>query len=179
MEKIDDIKAYLKEHENKQLLRFITCGNVDDGKSTLIGRLLHDSKGIFEDQLENIKKDSKKNNSTDNEFDLSLLVDGLQSEREQGITIDVAYRYFTTPKRKFIIADTPGHEQYTRNMATAASNAELALILIDVEQVTDNLLPQTKRHTYISSLLGIPDVVFVINKMDLCGYSKDVFDNIS
>ena len=126
-----DIESYLKEHENKQLLRFITCGNVDDGKSTLIGRLLHDSKMIFEDQLATIKKDSKKNNTTNNEFDLSLLVDGLQSEREQGITIDVAYRYFTTDKRKFIIADTPGHEQYTRNMATGASTANLAIILID------------------------------------------------
>ena len=175
MEKIDDIKAYLKEHENKQLLRFITCGNVDDGKSTLIGRLLHDSKGIFEDQLENIKKDSKKNNSTDNEFDLSLLVDGLQSEREQGITIDVAYRYFTTPKRKFIIADTPGHEQYTRNMATGASTADVAIILIDARQ---GILTQTKRHSYIASLLGIKNLIVAINKMDLVDFSQEVFEKI-
>ena len=175
MEKIDDIKAYLKEHENKQLLRFITCGNVDDGKSTLIGRLLHDSKGIFEDQLENIKKDSKKNNSTDNEFDLSLLVDGLQSEREQGITIDVAYRYFTTPKRKFIIADTPGHEQYTRNMATGASTADLAIILIDARY---GVQTQTKRHSFIAKLLGIHHIVVAVNKMDLVDFSEEVFENI-
>src|SRR5574344_414105 len=175
MEKIDDIKAYLKEHENKQLLRFITCGNVDDGKSTLIGRLLHDSKGIFEDQLENIKKDSKKNNSTDNEFDLSLLVDGLQSEREQGITIDVAYRYFTTPKRKFIIADTPGHEQYTRNMATGASTANLAIILIDARY---GVQTQTRRHTFINKLLGIKEFVIAINKMDLVGFDQEIFNQI-
>ena len=175
MEKIDDIKAYLKEHENKQLLRFITCGNVDDGKSTLIGRLLHDSKGIFEDQLENIKKDSKKNNSTDNEFDLSLLVDGLQSEREQGITIDVAYRYFTTPKRKFIIADTPGHEQYTRNMATGASTANLAIILIDARY---GVQTQTKRHSFINKLLGIKHIVVAVNKMDLMDFREDVFNKI-
>src|SRR5574343_1930619 len=170
-----DIESYLKEHENKQLLRFITCGNVDDGKSTLIGRLLHDSKGIFEDQLENIKKDSKKNNSTDNEFDLSLLVDGLQSEREQGITIDVAYRYFTTPKRKFIIADTPGHEQYTRNMATGASTANLAIILIDARY---GVTEQTKRHSYISSLLGIKHIIVAINKMDLVEFSEARFNEI-
>ena len=175
MEKIDDIKAYLKEHENKQLLRFITCGNVDDGKSTLIGRLLHDSKGIFEDQLENIKKDSKKNNSTDNEFDLSLLVDGLQSEREQGITIDVAYRYFTTPKRKFIIADTPGHEQYTRNMATGASTANLAIILIDARY---GVQTQTKRHSFINKLLGIKHIVVAVNKMDLMDFREDIFNKI-
>lgn len=175
MEKIDDIKAYLKEHENKQLLRFITCGNVDDGKSTLIGRLLHDSKGIFEDQLESIKKDSKKNNNTDNEFDLSLLVDGLQSEREQGITIDVAYRYFTTPKRKFIIADTPGHEQYTRNMATGASTANLAIILIDARY---GVQTQTKRHSFINKLLGIKHIVVAVNKMDLMDFREDVFNKI-
>ena len=175
MEKIDDIKAYLKEHENKQLLRFITCGNVDDGKSTLIGRLLHDSKGIFEDQLENIKKDSKKNNTTNNEFDLSLLVDGLQSEREQGITIDVAYRYFTTPKRKFIIADTPGHEQYTRNMATGASTANLAIILIDARY---GVQTQTKRHSFINKLLGINHIVVAVNKMDLMDFREDVFEKI-
>src|SRR5574343_1195588 len=179
-----DIESYLKEHENKQLLRFITCGNVDDGKSTLIGRLLHDSKGIFEDQLENIKKDSKKNNSTDNEFDLSLLVDGLQSEREQGITIDVAYRYFTTPKRKFIIADTPGHEQYTRNMVTGASTANLAIILIDVSKVKlredggVELLTQTKRHSTIAHLLQIEHVIVAVNKMDLVNYDQTVYDRI-
>ncbi|OCM00507.1 Sulfate adenylyltransferase subunit 1 [Aliarcobacter thereius] len=175
MEQINDIKAYLKEHENKQLLRFITCGNVDDGKSTLIGRLLHDSKTIFEDQLENIKKDSKKNNTTNNEFDLSLLVDGLQSEREQGITIDVAYRYFTTPKRKFIIADTPGHEQYTRNMATGASTANLAIILIDARY---GVQTQTKRHTFINKLLGIDHIVVAVNKMDLVDFKEEIFESI-
>ncbi|TLT00237.1 sulfate adenylyltransferase subunit CysN [Aliarcobacter cibarius] len=175
MEKIDDIKAYLKEHENKQLLRFITCGNVDDGKSTLIGRLLHDSKMIFEDQLASIKKDSKKNNTTDNEFDLSLLVDGLQSEREQGITIDVAYRYFSTDKRKFIIADTPGHEQYTRNMATGASTANLAIILIDARY---GVQTQTKRHSFINKLLGIKHIVVAVNKMDLMDFREDVFNKI-
>lgn len=171
----NDIESYLKEHENKQLLRFITCGNVDDGKSTLIGRLLHDSKMIFEDQLASIKKDSKKNNSTENEFDLSLLVDGLQSEREQGITIDVAYRYFTTDKRKFIIADTPGHEQYTRNMATGASTADLAIILIDARY---GVQTQTKRHSFINKLLGIKHIVIAVNKMDLMDFREDVFNKI-
>ena len=170
-----DIESYLSEHENKQLLRFITCGNVDDGKSTLIGRLLHDSKMIFEDQLASIKKDSKKNNNTDNEFDLSLLVDGLQSEREQGITIDVAYRYFTTDKRKFIIADTPGHEQYTRNMATGASTANLAIILIDARY---GVQTQTKRHSFINKLLGIKHLVIAVNKMDLMDFREDVFNRI-
>jgi len=170
-----DIESYLKEHENKQLLRFITCGNVDDGKSTLIGRLLHDSKMIFEDQLAAIKKDSKKTNSTQNEFDLSLLVDGLQSEREQGITIDVAYRYFTTDKRKFIIADTPGHEQYTRNMATGASTANLAIILIDARY---GVQTQTKRHSFINKLLGINHIVIAVNKMDLMDFKEDVFEKI-
>jgi len=170
-----DIESYLKEHENKQLLRFITCGNVDDGKSTLIGRLLHDSKMIFEDQLAAIKKDSKKTNSTQNEFDLSLLVDGLQSEREQGITIDVAYRYFTTDKRKFIIADTPGHEQYTRNMVTGASTANLAIILIDARY---GVQTQTKRHSFINKLLGINHIVIAVNKMDLMDFKEDVFEKI-
>jgi len=170
-----DIESYLKEHENKQLLRFITCGNVDDGKSTLIGRLLHDSKMIFEDQLAAIKKDSKKTNSTQNEFDLSLLVDGLQSEREQGITIDVAYRYFTTDKRKFIIADTPGHEQYTRNMATGASTANLAIILIDARH---GVQTQTKRHSFINKLLGINHIVIAVNKMDLMDFREDIFEKI-
>jgi len=171
-----DIESYLKEHENKELLRFITCGSVDDGKSTLIGRLLHDSKMIFEDQLASIKKDSKKSNATDDEFDLSLLVDGLQSEREQGITIDVAYRYFTTDKRKFIIADTPGHEQYTRNMATGASTADLAIILIDARY---GIQTQTKRHSFIAKLLGIRHIVVAINKMDLVGFGQGVYEDIS
>ncbi|MDT8339683.1 MAG: sulfate adenylyltransferase subunit CysN [Sulfurimonas sp.] len=171
-----DIESYLKEHENKQLLRFITCGSVDDGKSTLIGRLLHDSKMIFEDQLAAIKKDSKKSGTTEGEFDLSLLVDGLQSEREQGITIDVAYRYFTTDKRKFIIADTPGHEQYTRNMATGASTADLAIILIDARY---GIQTQTKRHSFIAKLLGIKHIVVAVNKMDLVGFGQGVYEEIS
>jgi len=171
----NDIESYLKEHENKQLLRFITCGSVDDGKSTLIGRLLHDSKMIFEDQLAAIKRDSKKTNSTDNEFDLSLLVDGLQSEREQGITIDVAYRYFSTDKRKFIIADTPGHEQYTRNMATGASTADLAIILIDSRY---GVQTQTKRHSFITKLLGIKNLIIAVNKMDLVDFSQERFEQI-
>jgi sulfate adenylyltransferase subunit 1 len=170
-----DIENYLKEHENKQLLRFITCGSVDDGKSTLIGRLLHDSKMIFEDQLAAIKKDSKKSGTTDGEFDLALLVDGLQSEREQGITIDVAYRYFTTDKRKFIIADTPGHEQYTRNMATGASTADLAIILIDARY---GIQTQTRRHSFIAKLLGIKHIVVAVNKIDLMDFSEDVYENI-
>ena len=168
-----DIMAYLKEHENKELLRFLTCGSVDDGKSTLIGRLLHDSKLIYEDQLNSIKQDSKKFNTTDESFDLALLTDGLQAEREQGITIDVAYRYFSTSKRKFIIADTPGHEQYTRNMATGASNCQLAIILVDARK---GILPQTKRHSFIAHLLGIEHIVVAINKMDLVDFSVDVFN---
>ncbi|PUE65924.1 sulfate adenylyltransferase subunit CysN [Arcobacter lacus] len=171
-----DIESYLKEHENKQLLKFITCGSVDDGKSTLIGRLLHDSKMIFEDQLAAIKKDSKKVGTTEGEFDLALLVDGLQSEREQGITIDVAYRYFTTDKRKFIIADTPGHEQYTRNMATGASTADLAIILIDARY---GVQTQTRRHSFITKLLGIKHIVVAVNKMDLVSFSEDKFNEIS
>jgi len=172
----NDIESYLKEHENKQLVRFITCGSVDDGKSTLIGRLLHDSKMIFEDQLAAIKNDSKKTNATDNEFDLSLLVDGLQSEREQGITIDVAYRYFATDKRKFIIADTPGREQYTRNMATGASTADLAIILIDARY---GIQTQTKRHSFIAKLLGIKHIIVAVNKMDLVGFEQAIFKKIS
>ena len=170
-----DILAYLKQHENKDLLRFITCGNVDDGKSTLIGRLLHDSKLIFEDQLAAIQRDSKKYNTTDQEIDLALLVDGLQAEREQGITIDVAYRYFSTDRRKFIIADCPGHEQYTRNMATGASTCNLAVILIDARY---GVQTQTRRHSYIVSLLGIKHVVVAINKMDLVDFDQAVFDRI-
>ncbi len=170
-----DIEAYLRQHENKELLRFITCGSVDDGKSTLIGRLLHDSKMIFEDQLAAINKDSKKHGTTGDEIDLALLVDGLQSEREQGITIDVAYRFFATDKRKFIIADTPGHEQYTRNMATGASTADLSIILIDARY---SVQTQTKRHSYISNLLGIKNIVVAINKMDLVDFSEQRFNEI-
>jgi len=171
----NDILAYLKQHEEKDILRFLTCGNVDDGKSTLIGRLLHDSKLIFEDQLAAIKQDSQKFNTTNQEFDLALLVDGLQAEREQGITIDVAYRYFSTEKRKFIIADCPGHEQYTRNMATGASNCDLAIILIDARK---GIQTQTRRHSYIISLLGIKNVVVAVNKMDLMDFDETVFNNI-
>ncbi len=170
-----NIEAYLKEHENKEILRFITCGSVDDGKSTLIGRLLYDSKMIFEDQLASIEKDSKKVGTTGDKIDLALLVDGLASEREQGITIDVAYRFFSTDKRKFIIADTPGHEQYTRNMATGASTADLAIILVDARQ---GILTQTKRHSYIASQLGIKNLIVAINKMDLVDFSEEVFEDI-
>lgn len=171
----ENIEQYLKEHENKEILRFITCGSVDDGKSTLIGRLLYDSKMIFEDQLSAIEKDSKKSGTTGDKIDLALLVDGLASEREQGITIDVAYRFFSTDKRKFIIADTPGHEQYTRNMATGASTADVAIILIDARQ---GVLTQTKRHSYIASLLGIKNIIVAINKMDLVNFSEERFEEI-
>ncbi|KAB0655188.1 sulfate adenylyltransferase subunit CysN [Acinetobacter bohemicus] len=170
-----DILAYLKQHENKDLLRFLTCGNVDDGKSTLIGRLLYDSKLIYEDQLQAVTRDSKKVGTTGDAPDLALLVDGLQAEREQGITIDVAYRYFSTEKRKFIIADTPGHEQYTRNMATGASTCDLAIILIDARY---GVQTQTRRHTYIASLLGIKNIVVAINKMDLVEFSETRFNQI-
>jgi len=170
-----DILAYLAQHERKELLRFLTCGNVDDGKSTLIGRLLHDSKMIYEDHLEAITKDSKKVGTTGDDIDLALLVDGLQAEREQGITIDVAYRYFSTAKRKFIIADTPGHEQYTRNMATGASTCDLAIILIDARY---GVQTQTKRHSFIASLLGIKHIVVAVNKMDLKDFDQGVFEQI-
>ena len=170
-----DIKAYLAQHERKELLRFLTCGSVDDGKSTLIGRLLHDSKLIYEDQLAAIEADSLKSGSLDGKLDLSLLVDGLQAEREQGITIDVAYRYFSTARRKFIIADTPGHEQYTRNMATGASNCDLAIILIDARH---GVLTQTRRHSFIASLLGIQQIIVAVNKMDLVDFSEPVFNRI-
>ena len=170
-----DINAYLKQHENKQLLRLLTCGSVDDGKSTLIGRLLHDTKMIYEDHLATLQSDSAKVGTTGEKLDLALLVDGLQAEREQGITIDVAYRFFSTDKRKFIIADTPGHEQYTRNMATGASTAQLAIILIDARH---GVLTQTKRHSFIASLLGINHVVVAVNKMDLVDYSEDRFNEI-
>ncbi|MCL9780413.1 sulfate adenylyltransferase subunit CysN [Vibrio sp. S4M6] len=170
-----DIEAYLKVHENKDLLRFLTCGNVDDGKSTLIGRLLYDSKLIYEDQMAAIEKDSQKFNTTDEEFDLALLVDGLQSEREQGITIDVAYRYFSTDKRKFIIADTPGHEQYTRNMVTGASTCDLAIVMVDARH---GIQTQTRRHSFICSLLGIKHIIVAINKMDLMDYDQSVYRKI-
>ncbi|TWU04356.1 sulfate adenylyltransferase subunit CysN [Stieleria varia] len=170
-----DINAYLKQHENKQLLRFITCGSVDDGKSTLIGRLLYDSKLVYEDELAKVQSDSAKQGSTGGNFDPSLFMDGLKEEREQGITIDVAYRYFSTAKRKFIIADTPGHEQYTRNMATGASSADLAILMIDARK---GVLTQTKRHSFIVSLLGIHHVIVAVNKMDLVDYSEERFDEI-
>ncbi len=170
-----DIEAYLAQHERKELLRLLTCGSVDDGKSTLIGRLLHDSKMVYEDQLAAVKKDSEKKSSAGGEIDVSLLVDGLKAEREQGITIDVAYRYFSTAKRKFIIADCPGHEQYTRNMATGASTCNLAIILIDARH---GVLQQTRRHSFIVSLLGIKHVVVAVNKMDLVDYSQEVFEKI-
>jgi sulfate adenylyltransferase subunit 1 len=170
-----DINAYLAQHEQKELLRFLTCGSVDDGKSTLIGRLLYDSKMIYEDQLAAVQADSTKHGTTGDAVDLALLVDGLQAEREQGITIDVAYRYFSTTKRKFIIADTPGHEQYTRNMATGASTCDLAIILIDARY---GVVTQTRRHSYIASLLGIKHIVVAVNKMDLLDFSESVFEKI-
>lgn len=171
----DDILGYLKSQEEKSLLRFITCGSVDDGKSTLIGRLLWDSKLIFEDQLAALESDSRKVGTQGGEIDFALLLDGLQAEREQGITIDVAYRFFSTDKRKFIVADTPGHEQYTRNMATGASTADVAVILIDARK---GILTQTRRHSFITSLLGIKHVVLAVNKMDLIDYDQDKFDTI-
>ena len=170
-----DIDAYLETHQHKSMLRFITCGSVDDGKSTLIGRLLYDSKMIFEDQLAALEADSKRSGTQGQEIDFALLVDGLAAEREQGITIDVAYRFFTTEKRKFIVADTPGHEQYTRNMVTGASSADLAVILIDARK---GVLTQTRRHSYLVHLLGIRHVVLAVNKMDLVGYDQAVYDRI-
>ena len=170
-----DITSYLVAQSEKTLLRFITCGSVDDGKSTLIGRLLFDSKMIFEDQFSALKNDSKKFGSQGNEIDFALLVDGLAAEREQSITIDVAYRFFSTDKRKFIVADTPGHEQYTRNMATGASTADLAILMIDARK---GILKQSKRHSFIVSLLGIKNVVLAINKMDLVNYDEAIFNEI-
>ncbi|WP_443971662.1 sulfate adenylyltransferase subunit CysN [Sphingobium sp. CR28] len=170
-----DIDAYLAQHQGKTMLRFITCGSVDDGKSTLIGRLLYDSKMIFEDQLAALEKDSKRVGTQGGEIDFALLVDGLAAEREQGITIDVAYRFFATEKRKFIVADCPGHEQYTRNMVTGASTADLAVILIDARK---GVLEQTRRHSYLAKLLGIRHIVLAVNKMDLVDYDKAVFDRI-
>jgi bifunctional enzyme CysN/CysC len=171
-----DIEKYLKQHEKKSLLRFITCGSVDDGKSTVIGRLLYESKMLFEDQLAAIENDSKKWGTQGGDIDFALLVDGLAAEREQGITIDVAYRFFSTDRRKFIVADTPGHEQYTRNMITGASTADVAVILIDARK---GVLTQTRRHSYLVSLIGIRKVVLAINKMDLVDYSQKVFDRIA
>ena len=170
-----DIEAYLKEHENKDMLRFLTCGSVDDGKSTLIGRMLYDAKMVLDDQLASVKSESKKYGTTGEKIDMALLVDGLQSEREQGITIDVAYRFFATQKRKFIIADTPGHEQYTRNMVTGASTADVAVILIDARK---GILTQTRRHSFIVSLLGIEHIIVAINKMDLVDFSEETFKKI-
>ncbi|KQZ59882.1 adenylyltransferase, partial [Sphingopyxis sp. Root1497] len=171
----EDIDAYLAQHQQKSLLRFITCGSVDDGKSTLIGRLLYDSKMIFEDQLAALEADSKRVGTQGGEIDFALLVDGLAAEREQGITIDVAYRFFTTEKRKFIVADTPGHEQYTRNMVTGASTADLAVILIDARK---GVLTQTRRHSFLAHLIGIRHIVLAVNKMDLVDYDKAVFERI-
>ncbi|SDA20394.1 sulfate adenylyltransferase subunit CysN [Sphingomonas sp. NFR15] len=171
----EDIDAYLDAHQHKTMLRFITCGSVDDGKSTLIGRLLYDSKMIFEDQLAALEADSKRVGTQGGEIDFALLVDGLAAEREQGITIDVAYRFFATDKRKFIVADTPGHEQYTRNMVTGASTADLAVILIDARK---GVLVQTRRHSYLAHLIGIRNIVLAVNKMDLVGYDQSVFDGI-
>jgi bifunctional enzyme CysN/CysC len=171
----EDILAYLEAQENKSLLRFITCGSVDDGKSTLIGRLLYESKLLFEDQLAALEADSKKMGTQGGDIDFALLVDGLAAEREQGITIDVAYRFFSTDRRKFIVADTPGHEQYTRNMATGASSAELAVLLVDARH---GLLTQTRRHSFIVSMLGVRKLVVAINKMDLVDYSEDVYNQI-
>lgn len=170
-----DIEQYLKSHETKSLLRFITCGSVDDGKSTLIGRLLYESKMLFEDQLAALEADSKKVGTREGEIDYALLLDGLAAEREQGITIDVAYRFFSTDRRKFIVADTPGHEQYTRNMITGASTADLAIILIDARK---GVLVQTRRHSYLVSLIGIRHIILAINKMDLVHYSKETYDKI-
>lgn len=172
---VEDIRDYLAAQEQKSFLRFLTCGSVDDGKSTLIGRLLYDTKLIFEDQLAALERDSRKHGTTGTDIDFALLVDGLEAEREQGITIDVAYRFFATPKRKFIVADTPGHEQYTRNMATGASTADVAVVLVDARQ---GILRQTRRHSIIASLLGIRRIVLAVNKIDLVGYDRAAFERI-
>jgi bifunctional enzyme CysN/CysC len=172
----ENVREYLAGQERKSLLRFLTCGSVDDGKSTLIGRLLSDTRQIFEDQLAALERDSKKHGTTGDDIDFALLVDGLEAEREQGITIDVAYRFFSTPKRKFIVADTPGHEQYTRNMATGASTADLAIVLVDARK---GVVAQTRRHSIIASLLGIRHVIVAVNKIDLVGFDQDVFDRIA
>jgi len=175
LDAVEGVRAYLASQEKKSLLRFLTCGSVDDGKSTLIGRLLADTRQIFEDQLAALEQDSRRHGTTGDEVDFALLVDGLEAEREQGITIDVAYRFFATPKRKFIVADTPGHEQYTRNMATGASTCDLAIVLVDARQ---GVLRQTRRHTVIASLLGIRHIVLAVNKIDLVGYDQAVFESI-
>ena len=172
----ENVRDYLAGQERKSLLRFLTCGSVDDGKSTLIGRLLSDTRQIFEDQLAALERDSKKHGTTGDDVDFALLVDGLEAEREQGITIDVAYRFFSTPKRKFIVADTPGHEQYTRNMATGASTADLAIVLVDARQ---GVVAQTRRHSIIASLLGIRHVIVAINKIDLVDFDREVFERIA
>jgi len=166
-----DIEAYLQQHQHKSMLRFITCGSVDDGKSTLIGRLLYDSKIIFEDQLATLEADSRRIGTQGQNIDFALLVDGLAAEREQGITIDVAYRYFATEKRKFIVADTPGHEQYTRNMVTGASTADLAIVLVDART---GVVEQTRRHAFIAALLGIRHLVVCVNKMDLVDFDEEL-----
>ena len=171
----ENIEEYLAAHQRKTLLRFITCGSVDDGKSTLIGRLLYDSKMIFEDQLAALEADSRRIGTQGQRIDFALLVDGLAAEREQGITIDVAYRFFATDRRKFIVADTPGHEQYTRNMVTGASTADLAVILIDARK---GVLPQTRRHSYLAHLIGIRNIVLAVNKMDLIGYDRAAYESI-
>ncbi|HWK65318.1 MAG TPA: sulfate adenylyltransferase subunit CysN [Rhizobiaceae bacterium] len=175
IEELDDVRDYLAAQDQKSLLRFLTCGSVDDGKSTLIGRLLYDTKLIFEDQLAALERDSRKHGTTGADIDFALLVDGLEAEREQGITIDVAYRFFATPKRKFIVADTPGHEQYTRNMATGASTADVAVVLVDARQ---GILRQTRRHSIIASLLGIRRIVLAVNKIDLVGFDRGIFERI-
>ena len=169
------INQYLKEQASLDLLRFITCGSVDDGKSTLIGRMLYESQMIFDDQVASLKKDSQKHGTQGEDIDFALLVDGLSAEREQGITIDVAYRFFSSSKRKFIVADTPGHEQYTRNMATGASTADLAILLVDAR---NGVMTQTKRHSFIVSLLGIKKVILAINKMDLVNYDQKIYQQI-
>ena len=166
------INQFLKEQASLSLLRFITCGSVDDGKSTLIGRMLYESQMIFDDQVTSLKDDSKKHGTQGEDIDFALLVDGLSAEREQGITIDVAYRFFSSGKRKFIVADTPGHEQYTRNMATGASTADLAILLVDAR---NGIMTQTKRHSFIVSLLGIKNIIIAINKMDLINYDEKIF----
>ena len=170
-----EVEAYLDATQRKSLLRFLTCGSVDDGKSTLLGRLLYDSKMLFDDQLDALEADSRKSGTQGENLDFALLVDGLSAEREQGITIDVAYRFFATERRKYIVADTPGHEQYTRNMATGASTADLAIILIDARK---GVLTQTRRHSCLVHLLGIRRLVLAVNKMDLVGYGQERFDSI-
>src|SRR5256714_6158749 len=172
----DEVRAWLAAQEAKELLRFITCGSVDDGKSTLIGRLLYETKQIFDDQLAALESDSKRHGTQGEKIDFALLVDGLAAEREQGITIDVAYRFFASDKRKFIVADTPGHEQYTRNMVTGASTADLAVLLVDARK---GILTQTRRHSLVCSLLGIRHIVLAVNKLDLVGYDRAIFERIA